>query len=119
MPGVSSLRKLVSDQDYGNVSYSVLNSHVNYLVQIDLQGTIVFVNQAYAQELDIHTEERYVGQLFQATVHPEDIDKYEQVSFRCVQNPGVSIPIELRKSRRDGTYFVTYWEFMGDRKSVV
>ncbi len=113
MPGVSSLRKLVSDQDYGNVSYSVLNSHVNYLVQIDLQGTIVFVNQAYAQELDIHTEERYVGQLFQATVHPEDIDKYEQVSFRCVQNPGVSIPIELRKSRRDGTYFVTYWEFMG------
>lgn len=111
MPGASSLQKLAPSQDYGNVSRSIISSQVNYLVQIDLQDNIVFVNQAYTREFD--TKKQYIGQLFHATIHPDDIDKYEQIKFRCIQNPGMPISIEFRKPKQDGTYIITYWEFIG------
>ncbi|WKN44808.1 PAS domain S-box protein [Tunicatimonas pelagia] len=111
MSRVPHLRKFAVTQVYGDSSNFILSSQVNYLFQIDLHGNIMFVNTAY--EYKFGDKEEYIGQPFSENLHPDDEDKCEQITLRCIQSPREPLPIELRKAQSNGAYSTTYWEFVG------
>ena len=89
---------------------SLTRSQTNYFVRIDLTGNYRFVNPAFEEMFG--PKEHFLGKHYRHSVHPEDVEKCERAGQHCMQYPGQSVPIELRKPKSDGTYNATWWEFI-------
>ena len=89
---------------------SLTRSQTNYFVRIDLTGNYRFVNPAFEEMFG--SKEHFLGKHYLHSVHPEDVEKCERAGQHCMQHPGQSVSIELRKPKSDGTYNATWWEFI-------
>ncbi|MBW4460366.1 MAG: PAS domain S-box protein [Nodosilinea sp. WJT8-NPBG4] len=75
---------------------------VEGISRLDNAGRYISVNQAYAAMVG-YTPEELVGQTWQITVHPDDLDRLNQ-SYAAMLAQG-NVNIEARGLRKDGSIF--------------
>jgi hypothetical protein len=81
-----------------------------YLVAANTDGNYSYVNENYAKDfLPINGE--FLELPFHITIHPDDREKYSEVSTICLENPNKLFPLIIRKLTADGIYIYTHWEF--------
>jgi len=67
---------------------------------IDLEGTIVSVNNYGAMQLGYEVDE-LLGQSVNIVLHPDDVDYVSDQLNTCINNPGKMLSWEFRKIRKD------------------
>jgi PAS domain S-box-containing protein len=78
---------------------------------VDLEGNYLFVNQAFTDKFPFLAP-HFLGQPYQASIHPDDLAKCDQAVAQCLAEPGKPVAVELRKpSAQQGDYYWTRWEF--------
>jgi PAS domain S-box-containing protein len=90
---------------------SLVESQTSFLIRTDLEGRYTFANNRFLEQYGFRYEE-LLGQLYFPTVHPEDIEKCQQMALQCITQPGKVVSLELRKIR-GGRLYYTDWEFIG------
>ena len=106
----SSPSALLDRPLHRSLFHSLAKSQTNYFVRLDLAGNYQFVNPAFEEMFG--PKEHFLGKHYRHSVHPDDIEKCERAGQQCVQYPEQAVAIELRKPQTDGSYNVTWWEFI-------
>jgi PAS domain S-box-containing protein len=101
--------------NYDNIELSlpdwIVNSKTFSILITDLKGDYLYVNPGFAERF-AWMNTNFIGESFASTVHPEDVEKCNEVSYECVMNPGRIIPVRIRKPQNpEGIYKWTDWEF--------
>jgi PAS domain S-box-containing protein len=86
------------------------HSSTFYHIITDLEGRYVYVNDYFLQKFGF-VEQELIGSDFSNSVHPEDVERCNQVAYQLIMNPDKVIPIDVRKPDKLGSYFWTTWEF--------
>lgn len=81
---------------------AALESAVEGISQIDLEGRYIHVNPAYAGMVG-YTPEELIGKDWQRTVHPDDLEKMV-VAYQQMLVDG-KVEVEARAVRKNGTIF--------------
>ena len=91
-----------------------------YHVTTDMRGKYVYVNELY-QKIFFNSTADYRQEYFETSIFPEDITLYNDARNECLNNPGTSVTLDLRRYRSDGSYFWIRWEFCAivDNEQVV
>lgn len=89
-------------------SLSGLN-HI-YLVRLDLAGYYTYANKAFCDRFG-YTPESIKGVDFKSTIHPEDINKCEEIVAQLLLNPSSGVSNKIRKPDKEGKYLDTEWEY--------
>src|SRR5687767_14600588 len=100
----------MSMEPFRNSTLFLHHSGSIYHITIDLLGRFTYVNQLY-EKIFFSSEENVSDQSFEDSIVKEDLPAYKQVVQECIQNPGRTVCIDLRRSRRDGSSFWIRWEF--------
>ena len=90
---------------------SLVNSHRNYLIQIDMEGNYTFANKPFLDAFGL-TEDEIIGQSCMPTIIPEDHAKTHEVVEECINNPGKIYSLSIRKPTSKGEIKHTNWEFV-------
>ena len=106
----SSPSALLDRPLHRSLFHSLAKSQTNYFVRLDLAGSYQFVNPAFEEMFG--PKEHFLGKHYRHSVHPDDVEKCERAGQQCVQYPEQAVAIELRKPQTDGSYNVTWWEFI-------
>ncbi len=85
-------------------------SNFYYIITTDMQGRYSYVNTHYAQAFS-HISDSIVGQPYQITMCPDDINTCIEVSAKCFQHPDKMFPATIRKHDGKGGYIITQWEY--------
>lgn len=91
--------------------HSLLESQTAFIIRTDLEGQITYVNQRFANAYQ-EMFPKLIGMLSLETTVPDDREKATDAARRCLENPGQSVQVVLRKPDIDGGYFWTLWEFV-------
>ncbi|WP_448519244.1 PAS domain S-box protein [Rhodoflexus sp.] len=86
------------------------NSSTFYHIITDLEGRYVYVNDYFMRKFGF-VEKDLLGSDFANSVHPEDVERCNQVAYEIIMNPDKVIPIDVRKPNKNGDFFWTAWEF--------
>lgn len=91
-----------------------------YHVVTDMRGKYSYVNELY-HKIFFSPHEDYRDEYFETSLFPEDIILYNDARSDCVNNPGTSAIVDLRRYRSDGSHFWIRWEFCAvvDNEQVV
>lgn len=90
----------------------LVTSETYYVVTTDLKG-----NYTYANSLVINTFSfvypHYIGQPFEITVHPDDLERCREAAAACMMQPDKCVKVEMRKANVAETTSTlwTQWEF--------
>lgn len=91
---------------------NLVNTQTNYVVRTDMEGYFTYVNNKYHADFS----HLHPGGILNAyslksvcTYHQEIA---QETVYRCIQNPGEIIKIELDKIGKDGNPVTTFWEFV-------
>jgi len=87
-----------------------------YHIIIDLEGRYVYVNDYFLKKFGF-VESELIGSNFSNSVHPDDVERCNQVYYQLIMNPDKVIPIDVRKPDPMGSYFWTAWEFSAVKDS--
>lgn len=93
-----------------NLTLFLNNSRSIYYINLDLQGRYTYVNELY-EKIFFTSSEDLFNETFESSIHPEDITLYKNTVTECISEPGLSICVDLRRSRADGSHFWIRWEF--------
>jgi PAS domain S-box-containing protein len=85
-------------------------SRTFHAVALDLQGRYTYANPLFCQEFKVIAED-FIGRTFQETVHPDDVATCIEAARECLESPGKSIAIPIRKPLPGGDYYWMQWEF--------
>ncbi len=89
----------------------LLHSEIYSLVITDLEGRYVFVNEVFRNRFAFLAED-FIGKPFGITIHPDDVEKCNQVAYQCITNPDKSFQVQVRKPDIiEGDFYWTQWEF--------
>lgn len=86
------------------------NSLIYYIICTDTEGNYSYINRNYARTFH-YINENFVGEPYYITMHPDDRKTCEEVSHKCIQNPGSTFPATIRKHDGSGGYIITQWEY--------
>jgi two-component system sensor histidine kinase UhpB len=86
------------------------NSRSIYYINLDLQGRYTYVNELY-EKIFLNSAEDLFRESFDTSLHPDDLILYKETIQECINEPGNSVCIDLRKQREDGSNFWIRWEF--------
>lgn len=91
-----------------------------YHVTTDMRGKHTYINELY-RKIFFNSAADYRHEHFETSLFPEDVDLYNDARNECVNNPGSSVTIDLRRYRSDGSQFWIRWEFSAivDNEQVV
>jgi two-component system, NarL family, sensor histidine kinase UhpB len=81
-----------------------------YHVITDMRGRYTYVNELY-KKIFYNSSDDYRQEYFETSIFPEDITLYNDARNECLNNPGTSATIDIRRFRSDGSYFWIRWEF--------
>ena len=81
-----------------------------YHVITDMRGKYTYVNELY-KKIFFNSTVDYRQEYFETSIFPEDITLYSDARTECLNNPGTSVTIDIRRFRSDGSYFWIRWEF--------
>lgn len=93
---------------------SVVNNRNTLVLRTDLEGRYTYVNDTMLERFRwmYPTREAMLGADSLESILPEDHAATHEVVARCMENPGATFQVELRKPKRNGGSFWTLWEFM-------
>lgn len=91
-----------------------------YHIKLDLEGRYTYVNQLY-EKIFFGSSENIADHTFQSSIVAEDLPNYRSTIEECVEKPGRTVCIDLRRTRMDGSSFWIRWEFcaMLDKEQVI
>ena len=82
-----------------------------YVIATDLEGRYTFVNDHFKTRF-AYMGISFVDQPFSITIHPNDVERAKQAAYQCINEPGKTVSVELRKPRMgQEEYIWTQWEF--------
>lgn len=81
-----------------------------YHITTDMRGKYTYVNELY-KKIFFNSSVDYRLEYFETSIFPEDIILYNDARDECLNNPGKTATIDLRRYRSDGSYFWIRWEF--------
>ncbi len=89
----------------------LLHSEIYYVVITDLEGRYIFTNEVFKKRFAFLAED-LIGKPFGITIHPDDVEKCNQVAYQCITNPDKSFQVQVRKpDTPEGDFYWTQWEF--------
>lgn len=74
----------------------IRNSETYSLVITDLEGRYNYVNDVFKKRFTFMNID-FIGQPFWITIHPEDVEKCNFISYQCITNPNQTFKIQVRK----------------------
>src|SRR4051794_4194301 len=80
-----------------------------YHITIDLAGSYTYANQLFKKIFFNESEE--IQENFESSIVAEDFSLYKDAIAECTAEPGKTVCIDLRISRKDGSMFWIRWEF--------
>lgn len=86
------------------------HSSTFYHIITDLEGRYVYVNDYFLKKFGFVASE-LIGSNFSNSVHPDDVERCNQVAYQLIMNHEKVMPIDVRKPDKHGSYFWTTWEF--------
>ncbi|AFY76962.1 PAS domain S-box [Pleurocapsa sp. PCC 7327] len=95
-------QEIARSQEELLVVTNALESAVEGISRLDVQGRYIYVNQAYASMVGYAPEE-LIGMDWQAIVHPEDREKMRAAYQKLLANGKAEM--EVRALRKDGSVF--------------
>src|SRR5688572_9716402 len=93
-----------------NLSLFLHRSGSIYHMITDMRGKYTYANDLY-KKIFFNSSVDYRQEYFETYIFPEDIILYNDARNECLNNPGQSATIDLRRYRDDGSYFWIRWEF--------
>jgi PAS domain S-box-containing protein len=105
---------------YQSLHHHLSSSEITYLIRLDVRGNYTYVNQAFEQAYG--PRERFVGKHYLSSVHPDDTTVCKQAVQELMKYSEEKTAFEIRKPKRDGTYYPSRWEFsalMDEQGNVV
>lgn len=81
-----------------------------YHIITDMRGKYTYVNDLY-KKIFFNSSVDFRQEYFETSIFPEDITLYNDARTECLNNPGTSVTIDIRRFRSDGSYFWIRWEF--------
>lgn len=102
MPAVKNFKKLVPGY--------LRRSRVFYVLVIDPDGILRYVNPCYAERFK-YVAPGPVGKSFESALVPEDVPVARKATERCLHGSGLPVQCRLRKSCGAGETVLTEWEF--------
>jgi PAS domain S-box-containing protein len=93
---------------------SVINNRNTFVLRTDIEGRYTYVNDTMLDRFQwmYPTRQAMLGVDSLESILPEDHAATHEVVAQCIENPGMTIQVELRKPKHDGGSFWTLWEFM-------
>lgn len=85
-------------------------SNYFYIITTGMDGNYSYVNPHYAEQFG-YIHQKFVGQPYHITIHPDDRETCAEVSSRCFASPGLLFPATIRKHDGTGGYLYTQWEY--------
>ena len=86
------------------------NSSTFYMLRVGADGRYTYVNKAFAEKFGFLAPD-LVGQPFEITLWPDDLEACQQAAFASMAAPDKSIPVRLRKPDGRGGFFWSFYEF--------
>lgn len=90
---------------------SFIELQSTYFIRTDLEGFYTYANPSMLNDFSPGGES-IIGKHGFVHIIPEDHSKARDASERCLQTPGVPIPVSFRKPHVSGRIFWTDWEFV-------
>ncbi|MEO0581154.1 MAG: PAS domain-containing protein, partial [Bacteroidota bacterium] len=95
----------------GEILSGILEAQSHYVMRTDVDGKILFVNDAFRKKFNFLGP--IIGEGSLKFIHEEDHLKTRQTIQKCFENPGQRFGVEIRKPYLNDEYFYTnYWEFV-------
>jgi len=89
----------------------LVNSKTYSLIVTDLEGKYIYVNDLFKERFSF-LKTHFVGDPVSIAIHPEDLEKCNEVVQQCFLNPDKAFPIQIRKpSDVVNEFYWTLWEF--------
>lgn len=86
------------------------NSSFYYIIATNMDGRYTYVNNCYKKAFE-HIHGPIVGQPYELTMHPDDINVCGEVAAKCFADPENTYPATIRKHNGRGGYVITQWEY--------
>jgi PAS domain S-box-containing protein len=81
------------------------------VVATDLKGDYVYINQTFKDRFSFITQD-FIGKPSAISIHPDDLNRAQEVVHICLSNPDEVVPIQLRKPiKLESGFYWTQWEF--------
>jgi PAS domain S-box-containing protein len=91
---------------------SLVESQTALVVRTDIRGDFTYVSPSWLKRFG-WMKERFIGTPSLETLLEEDRPKALEVVIWCIEHPGESTQIVLRKPTQEGIVVHTLWEFIG------
>lgn len=110
--GYSKKNNKMTKNDIEQLLSECLLRSKNYsLVITDLEGCYIYVNGVFKNRFSFMNID-FIGQPFRITIHPEDVEKCNFASYKCITNPNETFGVQVRKpDNLAGDFYWTEWEF--------
>ncbi|MGY6563076.1 MAG: PAS domain S-box protein [Luteibaculaceae bacterium] len=87
------------------------NSKMLQVVATDLEGKYIYCSPSFTEKFSFLSN-NFIGQLFQLSIHPDDVEKSNQASHKLIVGETQIERLQIRKpSYVLGNYHWTDWEF--------
>ena len=84
-----------------------------YYITTDGDGRYTYVNRLFSQIFG-NEQTNIQGRSFCEDIYKEDVELCVDAIEQCLERPGETVCVDLRKRRDDGSMFWTRWEFCAD-----
>lgn len=92
---------------------NLVDAQTNYVMRIDAFGFYTYYNNKFRQDFGwIYGEGDFTGAEATLSIIPEYRDVAVQATFKCVENPGKVIEIELAQPGKNGQIKRTFWHMV-------
>ena len=92
---------------------ALINSQTSYVIRTNLQGNYTYWNPKFNEDFGwLHEGKDLTKIKATATVSPHHHNRMDEVSLKCIQNPGKVFKVELDKPTIDGGIRTSLWEFI-------
>jgi PAS domain S-box-containing protein len=93
---------------------SLVDLQTAYVVRTDLNGQYTYINDAFFNKFRwmVANNNEFIGMSSLQTIVPADHQLTLETTTACIQQPGVSVQVILRKPTQNGGLLQTLWEFV-------
>ncbi|MFN8531352.1 MAG: PAS domain S-box protein [Anaerolineae bacterium] len=93
---------------------SLINSQTAYVIRTDMDGHYTYVNEAFERRFadNLAPHSSWIGKPTVETINPDDIQKTIDTVNACLNTPGKTVQVILRKPLANDTQVWTLWEFL-------
>ena len=87
----------------------IVNSPHLFVVRRDITGRFTYINPAFAKKFAFLSQD-LIGETFDLTTHPRDIEKLNNALSRCITHPEEKLTLKIRKNKENYDFWWIQWE---------